>query len=122
MYNIFVIIFVISITNKAGGNSNNTAPIIMATLVFNQKIQAIGEPIKIGETLKVDSEKLIGNSTKSLYVRKGFLNGTLFLSQRGNGANGAGDICKINEDVEINVNSNLFERLRVLAEKSNAIL
>lgn len=94
----------------------------MSTLVFNQKVNSIGEPVKIGKTIKIDSEKLIGQSTKSLYVRKGFLNGTLFLSQKGNGANGAGDICKIYEDCDIDVNSNLFERLEVLAEKANAII
>ena len=69
-----------------------------------------------------DSEKLIGVATKSLYVRKGFKNGTLFLSQRGNGANGAGDICKINEDAEFEVNSKLFDRLTIYSEKANAII
>ena len=83
----------------------------MATLKFTNS----------NSTLIIDSEKLIGVSTKSLYVRKGFKNGTLFLSQRGNGANGAGDICKINEDSEIAVHENLYDRLVVYAEKANAI-
>lgn len=83
----------------------------MATLKFTNN----------GSTLVIDSEKLIGVSTKSLFVRKGFKNGTLFLSQRGNGANGAGDICKIQQDGEYEVNGNLFDRLLVYAEKANAI-
>lgn len=94
----------------------------MATLTFNEKINAAGEPIKIGRNIKIDSEKLIGNSTKSLYIRKGFINGTLFLSQRNNGAGGAGDICKIDEDFETEVGANLFARIEVLANKANAIL
>jgi hypothetical protein len=94
----------------------------MAILTIIEKTNNAGEPVKHGETLVIDSEKLIGVATKSLYVRKGFKNGTLFLSQKGNGANGAGDICKINEDAELEVNSKLFDRLTVYAEKANAIV
>lgn len=94
----------------------------MTTLKFNEKINGAGEPVKIGRTIKIDSEKLIGNSTKSLYVRRGFLNGTLFLSQRGNGGHGAGDICKLLEDIEVDVNENLFSRIQILADKSGAII
>ena len=83
----------------------------MATLKFTNN----------GSILVVDSEKLVGVSTKSLYVRKGFKNGILFLSQRGNGANGAGDICKIQQDGVFEVKDNLFYRLFVYAEKANAI-
>jgi len=93
----------------------------MATLTIIEKTNNAGEPVKHGATLVVDSEKLIGVATKSLYVRKGFKNGTLFLSQRGHGENGAGDICKINEDAEFEVNSKLFDRLKVYAEKANAV-
>lgn len=91
----------------------------MATLTIIEKTNNAGEPVKHGATLVIDSEKLIGAATKSLYVRKGFKNGTLFLSQRGNGA---GDICKINEDAEFEVNSKLFDRLTIYAEKANAIV
>lgn len=94
----------------------------MATLTIIEKTNNAGEPVKHGAILVIDSEKLIGVSTKSLYVRKGFKNGTLFLSQRRNGANGVGDICKINEDAELEVSSNLFDRLTVYAEKANAII
>ena len=94
----------------------------MAILTFIEKTNGSGEPIRHGTTLTLNSFRLIGTSTKSLYVRKGFKNGTLFLSQRGNGATGAGDICKINEDFETEVNSSLFNRIKVLAEKANAII
>lgn len=94
----------------------------MATLTFIEKTNSAGQPIKHGATLVIDSDKLIGVATKSLYVRKGAMNGTLFLSQRGNGAYGAGDICKINEDASIEVNPNLFERMSVYAQKANAIV
>ena len=56
--------------------------------------------------------------TNSIYIRKGYLHGTLFLSQHGRGAEGAGDICRIDES-EIEVNENLFDRLRIFAEKNN---
>ncbi len=94
----------------------------MANLTVVGKINTSGNPIEYGQTLLIDSGKLIDNSTKSLYIRKGFMNGTLFLSQRGNGANGAGDICKIEEDTRIEVNSNLFLRIYEFANKSNAII
>lgn len=94
----------------------------MTTLKFNEKINGNGEPVKIGQSILINGEKLIGHSTKSLYVRKGFKNGTLFLSQKGNGANGAGDICKVLEDAEIDVNANLFDRIKILAEKAEAII
>lgn len=93
----------------------------MATLTIIEKVNGLGEPVRHGATLVIDSEKLIGVSTKSLYVRKGFMNGTLFLSQKNNCANGAGDICKIREDFEIEVNAILFGRLKIYAEKANAI-
>lgn len=93
-----------------------------AILKIKQKINTSGEPIKYGETLIIDTEKLIGFSTKSLYVRKGIKNNTLFLSQRNNGANGKGDICKIYENNEIEVNFKMFERLLEYGKKANAII
>lgn len=71
-----------------------------------------------GASLIVDAQSLIGKSTKSLYVRKGFKNGTLFLSQKGNGQWGAGDICKLSETNPIQVNENLFDRIAILANKA----
>lgn len=94
----------------------------MRTLKLIQKINDAGEPIKHGETLIINIEKLIGFETKSLYIRKGFKNGTLFLSQKGSGGNGAGDICKIREDSTIEVNFKLFDRIKILATKANAII
>lgn len=97
----------------------------MKTLTFIEKINGSGEPIRHGDKLVIDAEKLIGTSTKSLYIRKGFLHGNLFLSQRGCGSTGAGDICPLINDTpiqEIEVNANLFMRLQQLAEKANAII
>lgn len=94
----------------------------MATLTFHEKTNESGQPITYGRTLKIDGEKLIGNETKSLYIRKGFKNGSLFLSQRNNGAGGSGDVCKIGEDFETEISSGLFSRILILAEKSNAII
>ncbi len=71
---------------------------------------------------EIDAEKLIGVETKSLYIRKGILNGTLFLSQRGNGAEGKGDICRLKDTKAITVNNNLYDRIKVYAEKAEAIL
>jgi hypothetical protein len=70
----------------------------------------------------MDAEKLIGVSTKSLYIRKGFKNGTLFISQRGNGAGGAGDVCILDCVNLVDVKSNLFDRLKIYAEKAGAII
>ena len=94
----------------------------MHVITVKEKVNTSGQPIKYGKTLKINAGNLIGISTKSLYVRKGFLHGTLFLSQRGSGASGAGDICKLLEDNTIEVNSNLFGRLHTYAEKAKAIV
>jgi hypothetical protein len=67
--------------------------------------------------LTVNPKTLIGKSTNSLYVRKGFKNGTLFLSQKGNGQWGAGDVCKLSETNPVLVNENLFDRISILASK-----
>ncbi len=94
----------------------------MTKITVKEKINTSGEPIKIGTVISINAEKLVGVSTKSLYIRKGFLNGTLFLSQRGNGNTGAGDICKISEDLELEVNQNLFSRIYQYAEKAEALI
>lgn len=93
----------------------------MATLTIIEKVNTSGNPIAYGEKLAIDTTKLEGTSTKSVYIRKGKLNGTLFLSQRGNGSEGAGDICKL-EAGEVEVSSSMFDRLRIFAEKANAIM
>lgn len=94
----------------------------MSTLKIIEKTNTPGEPIKHGSTLVINSDKLVGVSTKSLYVRKGFKNGTFFLSQRGSGSGGAGDIYPIDNDGTIEVGSGLFDRLTVYAEKAGAII
>ena len=95
----------------------------MATLTIIEKINGSGEPIKYGQTININSEKLIGIDTKSLYIRTGFMQGTLFLSQKGNGSGGAGDICNLlKEDTTIEVNKKLFRRLVQYATKANAII
>jgi len=82
----------------------------MATITIIEKTNNSAEPIKYGSRLVIDSEKLIGISTKSLYVRKGFKNGTLFLSRKGHGGYGAGDICKINDNAHYIYNSDPYEK------------
>ena len=72
--------------------------------------------------LILDIEKLKSTSTKSLYIRTGKLHGTKFLSQRGNGSEGAGDIIKIEETTSVDVKENLFDRIRIYGGKANAIL
>ena len=66
----------------------------MKTVTFLEKINTSGQPIKNGKQLIFNATKAQQKTegTKSIYVRTGFLNGTPFLSQRGNGSGGAGDI------------------------------
>ena len=71
-----------------------------------------------GNQLTVNPETLMGKSTKSLYIRKGFKNGTFFLSQKGNGCWGAGDVCKLSETSPVLVNENLFDRISILVNKA----
>ena len=71
-----------------------------------------------GNQLTVNPETLIGKSTNNLYIRKGFKNGTLFLSQKGNGQWGAGDVCKLSETNPVLVNENLFDRILILVNKA----
>jgi len=72
--------------------------------------------ITTGESFEFEANAQIGKSTKSIYIRKGFKNGSLFLSQKGNGSTGAGDICEINTK-EIEVKDNLFNRIKIFASK-----
>lgn len=88
-------------------------------ITFIEKINTSGEPIKHGARFSIESGAVkSGLETKSIYVRTGFKNGTLFISQRGNGGGGAGDICKITENAEIEVASSLFDRLKIWAIKA----
>lgn len=93
----------------------------MSKLTFKEKINKPGNPIEIGQVITLDGDKLVGFKTKSLYIRKGRINGTLFLSQRGHGGTGSGDICQINKDIELEVSANLFCRIADLAKKANII-
>jgi len=77
---------------------------------------------KGGESFTINAGNLIGVSTKSLYIRKGFLSGTLFLSQRGNGAGGDGDICELLNTKTISVSDNLYSRLKEYAKKAKALV
>lgn len=92
----------------------------MKKLTVIEKTNTSGQPVSYGKKITINTEKLIGFSTNSLYIRTGHLNGILFLSQRGNGTNGSGDICQINECATIEVNENLFSRIVAFAEKTNA--
>lgn len=90
----------------------------MHTLKIKEKTNKSGEPVKYGRTMKINSGNLIGVSTKSLHVRNGFLNNTLFLSQKGSG----GDICKLFQDEEVIVTEGVFDRIMTYAEKAKAII
>ena len=93
----------------------------MSKLKFKEKINKPGNPIEIGQVITLDGDKLVGFNTKSLYIRKGRINGTLFLSEKGHGGTGSGDICPINKEIQLEVSSNLFCRILDLAKKANAI-
>jgi hypothetical protein len=98
----------------------------MKTVTFLEKTNTGGQPIKIGKQLILNATKAQQKTekTNSIYVRTGFLNGTPFLSQRGNGAGGAGDIIKLNldENVSVEVSASLFDRIKTFAEKNNLIV
>lgn len=96
----------------------------MATLIIHEKTNSAGQPISIGETIKVETTMLIGVRTKRMHVRTGYMNGTLFLSQSGHGAYGGGDIIKVHcdEGTEIQVNRSLFGSMKIWAEKAGAIV
>lgn len=94
----------------------------MAQLTIIEKINGSGEPLKYGQKILIDGEKLIGHNTKSLYIRKTLTNGTYKLSQRGNGAGGAGDLFDVSKEATHEVNQYLFERIKILSEKANAII
>lgn len=89
----------------------------MTTLTINEKINTSGEPVKYGETIKIDTSKLIGVKTNKMYIRKGFLNSTLFLTNRG-----FGDVCCIESSAKIDTKKSLFDIIKKYAEKSNAII
>jgi hypothetical protein len=78
--------------------------------------------VQTQETYTINPYKLVGVNTKSLYIRKGVMNGTLFLSQRGCGGTGSGDYFPIYEVSEVEIWDNLFNRLKFYSEKANAII
>ncbi len=97
----------------------------MKTITFNQKNSVSGQPTVILNSITIDAEKaLTATSTKSIYLRIGFMNKTPFISQRGNGTNGAGDIISlnINENVTIDLQNNVFDCVNLWAEKNNLII
>jgi hypothetical protein len=94
----------------------------MAELTVNEKINSAGQPIKYGASLVIEMEKLTSTSTASLYVREGNLNGNSFLSQRGYGAEGKGDISRIDIKGNIDVNKSLFSKIKNYAQKANAVV
>jgi len=67
-----------------------------------------------GDILSVELSNLIGKCTSSLYIRKGFHTGNLYLAQRQNGT--AGIVCHINAN-EVKINDLLFRRIKIYAAK-----
>lgn len=72
------------------------------------------------ECFMITSSLLESVGTKSLYVRTGFINKTKFISQRGNGAGGAGDVCRLDSKY-IEVRNDLYTRLFIYSQKAQAI-
>ncbi len=93
------------------------------TIEFQEKVNGSGEPIKIGRSFKINTEKAkqAKHGTKSIYVRIGFKNKTPFISQRGNGVGGSGDLISLNiiSDAVLQINSSLYERLVIWSDKNN---
>lgn len=96
------------------------------TIEFQEKVNGSGEPIKIGRSFKINTQKAkqakqAKHGTKSIYVRIGFINKTPFISQRGNGIGGSGDLISLNiiNDAILQVNSSLYERLVIWSDKNN---
>lgn len=95
----------------------------MKTITFNQKNSVSGQPTEILESFTIDAEKaLTSKSTRSIYVRIGYMNKTPFISQRGNGGSGSGDVCSLTASDTIDVQYSLYERLKVWAEKNDLII
>lgn len=87
----------------------------MAILTVQEKINKSGQPISIGQIIIINAEKLVGVETKSLKVVKGFMHDRPFLTQSD------GHICPLDVDCTIQVSSNLFNRILILAQKAAAI-
>ena len=98
----------------------------MKTITFLQKINTSGQPIEIGEQFIMDAEKAQKDAqgTNSIYVRRGYLNNTPFLSQRGHGSSGDGDVCKLNEDenLVVAVSNSLYSSILIFAEKNKLVV
>jgi hypothetical protein len=91
----------------------------MTTLKVYEKINTNGKPIEYGRTLVINADilrNLVGG-TKSMYVRSG-----KWLSRRGHGSGGAGDICSLDSNGEICVNSGLYSRIHIIAAKAGSII
>lgn len=93
-------------------------------ITFVEKINGSGQRIKLGQRFTIDCEKAKkAVSTNTIYIRIGFMNGTPFISQRGNGSGGAGDIISLNikESCQVEVGKNLFSRLKIWADKNSLV-
>lgn len=87
-----------------------------------EKINSPGEGIKYGKSMVLKYNKMIGKSTQSIIVRKSKEGTGLYLSQRGSGSHGAGDIAKFFVTDKIEVNKSLFARLESFAKKADAFI
>lgn len=93
----------------------------MKNLTIIEKVNNSGEAIRLGQTLTINPMLLVGVKSKSLFIRKA-KNGTMYISQRGNGGNCSGDVCSLDSKGDVIVNASLFLRLSMLAKKANAII
>jgi hypothetical protein len=89
-------------------------------LIVKEKIQSSG-PIVFGKSMVIIYSKLLNKSTQSLYIRKS-PQGSLYISQKGQGGTASGDIAKVFSTKQIEVNSNLYKRLEILAKKADAFI
>jgi hypothetical protein len=90
-------------------------------LIVKEKINSPGTPINFGKSMVIIYSKLLNKSTQSLYIRKS-TQGSLYISQRGQGGTGSGDIAKVFSTKQIEVNSTLYKRLEQFAKKADAFI
>jgi hypothetical protein len=90
-------------------------------LIVKEKINSPGTPINFGKSMVIIYSKLLNKSTQSLYIRKS-TQGSLYISQKGQGGTGSGDIAKVFSTKQIEVNSTLYKRLEQFAKKADAFI
>lgn len=94
----------------------------MNTLTVEKKVNSAGQPVKVEEIIRINLSALdADDKAGSLYIREA-RSGRLFLSRRGHGAEGAGDICALDESVTYQTRSPFFESLKHFADKACALL